>query len=185
MKKIKLFALMLIGVFSLAGCRVSDEDGKAWAEENGYVKQESVTGTYELSYVIVRKNGEEEPTEIFTTCPIYDDKGNQVYTEYKELDEYCYENRGKHKLYLTETETAIEFGISSSHIKQILFPDEYGYFYLVSYYDGEPETSNAFKYMIRDNKVYASLCHEYLVVNENGSNWNYTYTYTLVYSKKK
>ena len=56
MKKIlSLGTLALAGVLAFAGCSIKDEDGKAWAEENGYVKYEdtftssSVEGASEYS----------------------------------------------------------------------------------------------------------------------------------------
>lgn len=49
MKKILgLSTLVLVGALAFSGCSISDEDGKAWAEENGYVKSEAEDSQTEL-----------------------------------------------------------------------------------------------------------------------------------------
>ena len=57
--KIGAMSLAALLVFGAAGCSVSDKDGKAWAEKNGYVKYESsdtftsASVTEESSYKVV------------------------------------------------------------------------------------------------------------------------------------
>ena len=73
MKKIiGLSTLALAGVLAFTGCSISEEQGKAWAEENGYVKvdKNAYIGEYKFEYMEVvlddAENGE-NTKGIYTT----------------------------------------------------------------------------------------------------------------------
>ena len=87
MKKVLgLSTLALAGVLTFTGCAISEEDGKAWAKENGYVDSKSHIGKYEFEYIDY--DGEKYtcdsndlPTEIQGLCSVFGSNDDIAVTE--------------------------------------------------------------------------------------------------------
>lgn len=169
MKKIGLSLLALCGVFALSGCNfnseISDEEGKAWAIENGYEKKESNLGEYEFSHVIVKG---ESYDVTYITCPT---SGSE---DYDMLYETCQSLNGM-KMNV-KSDTSLEFVDNATTTTSNFAIDEEGYLHQVSSNVNAPKLQIRGKYLIKDNKVF--------MIGEDSTPTDGDYTYTIVFSKK-
>jgi len=136
-------ALFLPVILLTHGCsnkEITAEEGKAWAEENGYIKKESNNGIYEFSHMIINYGANHD---------IYHDSCPNI-EEFPSFASVCNSAKNANLEVISDTKIRFIFSGNTQNETVEFVEDENGYLIDI---DNEGPFNDS-RFLIRDNKVF-------------------------------